>query len=58
MPAPAMGRGWSQAALGVTAAGEWLRNLLRRTVGSIRIATHTHTQLESDFVGMEFKSWP
>ena len=42
-PAPAMGRGWSQAALGVTAAGEWLRNLLRRTetVGSIRIATHS-----------------
>ena len=43
MPAPAMSRGWSQAALGVTAAGEWLRNLLRRTetVGSIRIATHS-----------------
>ena len=43
MPAPAMGRGWSQATLGVTAAGGWLRNLLRRTetVGSIRIATHS-----------------
>ena len=43
MPAPAMSRGWSQAALGVTAAGEWLRNLLRRTetVGSIRIATRS-----------------
>ena len=32
-----------QSALGVTAAGEWLRNLLRRTetVGDIRLATHS-----------------
>ena len=43
MPVPAIGRGWSQSALGVTAAGEWLRNLLRRTetVGDIRLATHS-----------------
>ena len=47
MPAPAMGRGWSQAALGVTAAGEWLRNLLCRT---------THS--EGDAAGMEFEGWP
>ena len=43
MPAPAAGGGWSQAALGVTPAGEWLRNLLRHTetVGDIRLATHS-----------------
>ena len=43
MPAPAAGGGWSQSALGVTPAGEWLRNLLRHTetVGDIRLATHS-----------------
>eukprot|EP00435_Cladocopium_sp_Y103_P044655 s723_g12.t1 len=43
MPSPAVGGGWSQAPLGVTPAGEWLRNLLRHTetVGRIRVATHS-----------------
>ena len=43
MPSPAVGGGWSQSQLGVTPAGEWLRNLLRNTetVGDIRVATHS-----------------
>ena len=43
MPSPAVGGGWSQAQLGVTPAGEWLRNLLKNTetIGDIRVATHS-----------------
>lgn len=43
MPSPATGGRWSQTQLGVTPAGEWLRNLLRNTetVGNIRVATHS-----------------
>ena len=43
MPSPATGGRWSQTQLGVTPAGEWLRNLLRgtETVGDIRVATHS-----------------
>ena len=42
MPSPASG-GWSKAPVHVTAAGEWLRSLLKdtETIGSIRIATHS-----------------
>ena len=43
MPAPLIGPRWTQTPLGVTTAGEWLRNLLKgtQTVGSVRIATHS-----------------
>ena len=43
MPAPLLGPRWTQAPLGVTTAGEWLRNLLKgtQTVGTVRIATHS-----------------